>query len=72
MLLIKSYLACFYYNIIKAGSYNIDNYKDRQRAERKFTKKKKIDSKILALAEQQYQEELLEDMEEIRRSKELF
>lgn len=69
MLLIKSYLAAFYYNIEQAGSYDISNYEDRQRAERNFSNKKVFDEKILEQAYKEYLEMLASNFQDFKNSR---
>ena len=69
MTICKSTLAVLYYNQEQANQYQLDNYRDRQRAERRFAgalKRKKININFLDAAYQIYLVHLAGSYQKIR------
>lgn len=58
-----SILAVLYYNLKKENSYDLENGKDRKKAQSNFENTKKIDPELLAQAYESYKQMMEKEFE---------
>lgn len=58
-----SILAVLYYNLKKENSYDLENGKDRKKAQSNFENTKKIDTELLAQAYERYKQMMEKEFE---------